>query len=93
MFSAQPYDTWLDPEDNLWLTDGGQGGAIINFDSDSEEWTYYPSPQFSDFPKFRIAGDGVVWYPARSARRAAVGALYPDKDKMTSLAAQPYRFQ
>ena len=93
MFSAQPYDTWLDPEDNLWLTDGGQGGAIINFDSDSEKWTYYPSPQFSDFPKFRIAGDGVVWYPARSARRAAVGALYPDKDKMTSLAAQPYRFQ
>jgi virginiamycin B lyase len=93
MFSAQPYDTWLDPEDKLWLTDGGQGGAIISFEPDSEKWTYYPSPQFSDFPKFRIAGDGVIWYPARSARRAAVGALYPDKDKMTSLAAQPYRYQ
>lgn len=93
MFSSQPYDTWLDPQDKVWLTDGGQGGAIINFDPDSEEFTYYPTPQFSDFPKFRIAGDGVIWYPARSARRAAVGALYPDKDKMTSLAAQPYRYQ
>ena len=93
MFSAQPYDSWVDPDDKVWVTDGGQGGAIMMFDPDTEEFTYYPTPQFSDFPKIRIGGDGTIWYPARSARRAAVGALYPDKYEMKSLAAQPYRYR
>jgi len=88
MFSAQPYDTWVDPDDTLWVSDGGQGGTFIHFEPNTEEWTYYPTPQFSDFPKFRIAADGVVWYPARSARKAAVGALYPNKYAMTTLAAR-----
>lgn len=95
MFSSQPYDTWPDPNDDnkVWVTDGGQGGAIINFNPEAESFTYYPTPQFSDYPKIRVAGDGTVWYPARAARKAAVGALYTNKYEMTSLAAQPYRYR
>jgi len=95
MFSSQPYDTWPDPNDDskVWVTDGGQGGTIILFSPETADFTYYPTPQFSDYPKIRVAGDGTVWYPARAARKAALGALYPDKHKMTSLAAQPYRYR
>jgi len=85
---AQPYDTWVDGEDNVWVSDGGQGGTLIKFDPKTEKWTYYPSPQFTDMPKLAIGGNGAIWYCPRSSSNAGVGVLYPDMSKITTLAAQ-----
>ena len=87
MPDGQPYDTWVDDEDKVWVSDGGQGGTLIKFDPDTEEWTYYPSPQITDMPKLAIGGNGAIWYCPRSSANAAVGVLYPDMSKITSLAA------
>jgi virginiamycin B lyase len=84
---SEPYDIWPDRQDNMWTSDAANGGAIIKFDPRTEKFTYYPSPQPTDMPKFEITGDGAIWYAARSARKAAVGVLYPDMTKMKTLAA------
>jgi hypothetical protein len=84
---GEPYDVWPDPEDNLWIGDGMNGGVIIKFDPRPGKFTYYPSPQSTDMPKFEITRDGGIWYAARSGRKAAVRALYPDMTKMKTLAA------
>ena len=86
---SEPYDTWPDPEDNIWIGDGGQSGALIKFDPRTEKFTYYPAPQRGDMPKLEITRDGAIWYNPRSAEKAAVGVLYPDVTKMTTLAAHP----
>lgn len=88
MPDAQPYDTWVDAQDNVWVSDSGQGGTLIKFDPKTEKWTYYPSPQFTDMPKLAIGGNGAIWYCPRSSANAAVGVLYPDMSKITTLAAQ-----
>ena len=88
MPDAQPYDTWTDGQDNVWISDGGQGGTLIRFDPKTEKWTYYPSPQITDMPKLAIGGNGAIWYCPRSSANAAVGVLYPDMSKITTLAAQ-----
>jgi virginiamycin B lyase len=87
MPDAQPYDTWTDPDNNVWISDAGQGGTLIKFEPRTEKWTYYPSPQITDMPKLAVGGNGAVWYCARSSVNAAVGVLYPDMSKITSLAA------
>ena len=84
---SEPYDTWPDREDNIWIGDGGQGGALIRFDPRQETFTYYPSPQRTDMPKLEITREGAIWYNPRSSENAAVGVLYPDVSKMTTLAA------
>jgi hypothetical protein len=38
-------------------------------------------------PKIEISKEGAVWYTDRSAYVQAVGALYPDRTKMTTLGA------
>lgn len=87
MPDAQPYDTWVDGEDKVWVSDGGQGGTLIRFDPDTETWTYYPVPQITDMPKLAIGGNGAIWYTPRSSANMAVGVLYPDMSKITSLTA------
>ena len=89
---SEPYDTWPDSDDNIWISDGGQGGALIKFDQKTEAFTFYPSPQRTDMPKLAITGDGAIWYTPRSAAvagavEAGAGVLYPDVSKMKSLAA------
>jgi len=69
----------------MWISDAGQGGALIKFDPQTEKFTYYPSLQFTDMPKLQMTRDGNIWYSARSAKTPAVGVLYPDVTKMTSL--------
>lgn len=80
---SEPYDTWPDPEDNIWISDGGQGGALIKFDPRTEKFTYYPTPQRTDQPKLEITREGAIWYCPRSSANAAVGVLYPDVATMT----------
>ena len=85
---AEPYDVWPDRDDNLWISDAGQGGALIKFDQRAEKFTYYPTPQITDQPKLAITREGAVWYTPRSSAKAAVGVLYPDVSRITTLAAR-----
>lgn len=85
---SEPYDVWPDREDNIWISDGGQGGALIRFDPRTGKFTYYPTPQTTDQPKLAITRDGAVWYTPRSASKAAVGVLYPDVGTITTFEAR-----
>jgi virginiamycin B lyase len=87
MAFAEPYDVWPDREDRIWISDGGQGGALIRFDPKTEKFTYYPTPQITDQPKLAITRDGAVWYTPRSSSKAAAGVLYPDVTKIKTLGA------
>jgi virginiamycin B lyase len=84
---SEPYDVWPDRHDNIWISDGGQGGTLIRFDPRTETFVYYPSPQITDQPKLAITRDGAVWYTPRSSVKAAVGVLYPDVTKITTFGA------
>ena len=56
-------------------------------DQRTERFTYYPTPQITDQPKLAITREGAIWYTPRSSLKAAVGVLYPDVDRITTLAA------
>ncbi len=84
---SEPYDVWPDRWDNIWISDGGQGGALIRFEPKTEKYTYYPTPQITDQPKLAITREGAVWYTPRSSVKAAAGVLYPDVSVMTTLGA------
>jgi virginiamycin B lyase len=87
MAFSEPYDVWPDREDKIWISDGGQGGALIRFDPRTEKFTYYPTPQITDQPKLAITREGAVWYTPRSSSKAAAGVLYPDVTRITTLGA------
>ncbi len=84
---SQPYD--VTPVGNyVWISDAGQGGALIRFDRTTETFTYFPTPQRSDMPKIHVTRDGAIWYPPRSTRTGpGAGVLYTDMTKITTLAA------
>jgi streptogramin lyase len=84
---SEPYDVWPDRDDRIWISDGGQGGALIRFEPRTEKFSYYPTPQTTDQPKLAITRGGAIWYTPRSSLKAAVGVLYPDMDTITTLAA------
>ncbi|MFL2770392.1 MAG: carboxypeptidase regulatory-like domain-containing protein [Rhodospirillaceae bacterium] len=89
---SEPYDVWPDPRGNVWISDGAQEGVLIRFNQETEDFTFYPSPQRTDFPKVAITREGAVWYAPRMVARtkggpAGLGVLYPDKDKMTTYGA------
>jgi virginiamycin B lyase len=87
MAFSEPYDVWPDRDDKIWISDGGQGGALIRFDPTTEKFTYYPTPQITDQPKLAITREGAIWYTPRSSSKAAAGVLYPDVSKITTLGA------
>jgi len=89
---SEPYDVWADPDDNMWISDGGQGGVLIRFNTHTEKFTFYPSPRRTDFPKVTITRDGAIWYAPRMVAMtrggpAGAGVLYPDKDSIKTLGA------
>ena len=92
---AAPYDVAMDAEDNIWAADVGQGNdgdhgaSIWRFDPRTETFTFYPKPQQgADSPKIQVTRDGAVWYSPRGSRDApAIGVLYPDMDRITTLGA------
>jgi virginiamycin B lyase len=84
---SEPYDVWPDRQDNIWISDGGQGGALIRFEPRTEKFTYYPTPQTTDQPKLNVTREGAVWYTPRSSSKAAAGVLYPDVSRITTLGA------
>jgi streptogramin lyase len=85
---SEPYDIWPDNDNNMWIADGAMGGAIIKFEPKTEKFTFYPAVQRGDLPKLEITREGAIWYNPRSARKGAVGVLYPDMTKMTTFEAR-----
>ena len=85
---AEPYSVKVDRHtDTIWISDGGMGGVLVSFNPETEEFTYYPTPRRSDMPKIDVTRDGHVWYSTRAISNGGVGVLYPDKTRITSLAA------
>ncbi|NQV85692.1 MAG: hypothetical protein HQ492_01270 [Woeseiaceae bacterium] len=86
---ATPYKADADPFDNIWVT---TDNYLSKYDQVADAFTHYPMPTQSDSLKTTITREGVVWFVYRNAGKfAGYGgtsvALYPDKDKMTTLAA------
>ena len=87
MENSTPYDAVGAPDGNIWVSDGGQGGTLIRFDPQTEQFTYYPTPQYTDMPKIRITREGNIWFAPRRGRRAAASVLIPDMTQITKLTA------
>lgn len=93
---AQPYEASVDAEDNIWFPETGNPDSpslIARFNPRTQKFTFYPRLQFvADSSRLEHTADGAVWYAPRygaPAGHSAFGVLYPDKDKITSLAAYP----
>lgn len=90
---SEPYEAWADPDDRIWMSDGGRGGVLVRFDPETRKFTNYPGLELTDMPKIAITREGAVWYnnrgaAARGRAPAAVGVLYPDVSAMKSF--EPY---
>jgi streptogramin lyase len=88
--NTQPYDVAPAPDGTLWSPDaGGSGAALLSFDPRSETFAIYPTPQpGADMPKVQITREGAIWYSPRGSNDApGLGVLYPDMDRITTLAA------
>ena len=85
---ATPYDTWVDPSDNVWTS---SNNYFVKLEPQTGTMSYYPTPQRTDMPKMTITREGAVWFTPRGYgdSRGAGGAsvLYPDKAKMKTFAA------
>ncbi len=86
---SQPYDTWADPSDNIWVS---TDNYLVKFDAKTAKSVIYPMPERTDQPKLSSTGQGAIWYTPRmgaltSGVQAGAGVLYPDKDKITTFAA------
>ena len=86
---SQPYDV-QEYDGKIWIADAGQESTLIVFDPQTEKFVFSPSPQpNADKPKIQITHEGAIWYSPRSSRDyPGFGVLYPDMDKMTTLAAR-----
>lgn len=82
---GEPYATQIDSDGNVWMGDDTTG--MVRYDPRSEKFTYFLSPQKSSFPKMEITRDGAIWFGPRDRGHPRVSVLYPDMDKMTTLAA------
>jgi len=93
---AQPYETTADKDDNIWFPETGGPdlpSVIGRLDPRTGKFTFYPKLQFvADASRLNHTVDGAVWYAPRygaPAGHSGFGVLYPDKDKITTLAAYP----
>lgn len=93
---SQPYETSADREDNIWFPDTGTPGrpsVIGRFNPRTGTFTFYPKPQYvADSSKLQHAADGAVWYAPRYGATfgtSGFAILFPDKDKITTLAPRP----
>lgn len=92
---AQPYEATADFEDNIWFPDTSppvNQPVLGKFDPRTQTFTFYPKPQVgADSPKLQHTVDGAVWYTARTGTPGATafGVLYPDMDKIKTLAGYP----
>ena len=90
---ASPYEATADRDDNIWFPEEGttdRPAVIARFNPRDKTFTFYPKPQFvADTPKLEQTEDGAVWYSPRGIISPGFGVLYPDMDKIKTLAANP----
>jgi streptogramin lyase len=93
---AQPYEASADKDDNIWFPETGGPdlpSLIGRFEPRTATFTFYPRLQFvADSSKLQHTQDGAVWYAPRYGAppgHSGFGVLYPDKDRITTLAAVP----
>lgn len=88
---TEPYDSFPDPDGQVWVSDGGLGGTLIKFDPITKKSTFFPTPRRTDIPKLDVTREGAIWYTTRSSPVVAIGVLYPDMTKMRSYAATRWK--
>jgi len=86
---SNPYNAEADPDDNIWVN---PDNYLVKYDQKADTMTRYPAPTRTDFVKTRITRDGAIWTVYRNAGHyvgygGTAAVLYPDKDKITTLAA------
>lgn len=95
---AQPYEASVDKDGNIWFPDTAEnrpdrGAANARFNPRTQSFTFYPRPQaVADSTRVAHAADGSVHYTARygaAKDTSGFGVLFPDKDKITTLAPLP----
>jgi hypothetical protein len=84
-----PYNADVDSQDNVWVA---MDNHLSKYDQTADRFTHYPIPRRSETLKTAITRDGAVWFIYRNGGKfAGYGAssvvLYPDKDKIPTLAA------
>lgn len=89
--NSNPYSAEADEDDNIWTN---PDNYLVKYDKKTDKMTRYPSPVRTDFVKTSIARGNAVWTVYRNAGHyegygGVAAVLYPDKDKMTTLAAYP----
>jgi virginiamycin B lyase len=85
--ASAPYGIIAGHDDKIWFGDGGLGGALIQFDPETETFTYYPEPRQADNPNLDVTREGALIFSTRSNNQAALGIFYPDVSKMTGYGA------
>jgi hypothetical protein len=83
------YNAEADSGDNIWIA---PDNYLSVYDQAEDRFTHYPLPVRSDSLKTTIAASGGIWYIPRNAGKyigygGAASVLYPDKDKIETLAA------
>ena len=82
---GKPYALQIDPRGNVWVGDGATG--LVRFNPRSEEFTYFPYPRRTAFPKIEITRDGAVWFGTRDQGQTRVSVLYPDMTQISLFGA------
>jgi virginiamycin B lyase len=86
---TNPYNAEADQDDNIWVA---TDNYLSMYDQRADKFTHFPIPVRSDSLKTTIADNGAIWFIYRNAgQNIAYGGtavvLYPDKDKIETLAA------
>ncbi len=84
---SAPYGIIANKQDQIWFGDGGLGGALIQFDQQSQKFWYVPLPRQGDNPGLDITREGALVYTTRSSNQATIGMFYPDVSQMTGYGA------
>jgi hypothetical protein len=83
------YNADADSKDNIWIT---PDNYLSKFDQETGIFTHYPIPIRSDTLKTTITRNDGIWFTYHNAGRysgygGSAVVLYPDKDKIPTLAA------
>lgn len=86
---GNPYNAESDAEDNIWVA---PDNYLSKYDQRTGRFTHYPLPIRTDTVKTTIAASGGIWFIYRNAGQytadgGSAVVLYPDKDKIDTLAA------
>jgi virginiamycin B lyase len=87
---SNPYDTWVDNEDNVWITSDNH---LIRYEPKAKKFSFYPLIEsHTDVPKLSVTREGALWYAPRGLSfsrggPASAAVFYPDKNRMTTFGA------